>query len=118
MKGGVRPGAGRKKGVVNKLTAAVNAKIKARVQRGGESPLDIIMDAARAFITAANRLGDGTVIVNEKAITRLTLLERAAELAKHAAPYLHPKLVAVEQSGPDGGPVQHQHNVTVRWVEK
>jgi len=31
-------------------------------------------------------------------------LVAAAALAKDAAPYVHPRLAAIEQSGPDGGP--------------
>ena len=41
-------------------------------------------------------------------------LVTAAALAKDAAPYMHPRLAAVEQSGPDGGPVVNE--VIYRWA--
>ena len=31
------------------------------------------------------------------------------EAAKAAAPYVHPRLAAVEHSGPNGGPIQQDH---------
>ena len=39
----------------------------------------------------------------------------AAALAKDAAPYMHPRLAAVEQSGPDGGPMVNE--VVYRWMK-
>lgn len=114
MRGGARPnsggkrlGAGRPKGSQNK----VNAEMRAKVLKKGV-PLDIIMDAACEFVAAADRLKDDqVVIVNERAVTRLTLMERAAAIAKDAAPYVHPKLCSVEQSGPEGGPLELNFNV-------
>ena len=41
-------------------------------------------------------------------------LVAAAALAKDAAPYMHPRLAAVEQSGPDCGPVVNE--VVYRWA--
>jgi hypothetical protein len=38
-------------------------------------------------------------------------VELRFEAAKSAAPYIHPKLAAVEHSGPDSGP----HVVEIRW---
>ncbi len=38
--------------------------------------------------------------------------EEKMEAAKNAAPYLHPRLAAVELSGPEGGPVKHSIDVT------
>jgi len=35
----------------------------------------------------------------QQIITRLSLLERAARIAKEAAPYVHPRLVRVEMGG-------------------
>ena len=36
----------------------------------------------------------------------LSLRTMAQEAAKDAAPYMHPRLAAIEHSGPDGGPIQ------------
>ena len=35
------------------------------------------------------------------------------EAAKAAAPYIHPRLAAVEHKGPKGGPIQHDHTLKV-----
>jgi hypothetical protein len=56
-----------------------------------------------AFVAAAEIIGndvlevDGVVI-----ITRLSLLKRAARIAKEAAPYVYPRLVQVEMRGTMG----------------
>jgi hypothetical protein len=41
-------------------------------------------------VAAADILGSRILEVNDRIITRLSLLERAADIAKHAAPYVHP----------------------------
>lgn len=73
-RGGARPGAGRPKGTPNKATAARQAEIAA----SGLTPLDYML-----------------------AILRDETKDEAArfEAAKAAAPYVHPKLAAVEHSG-------------------
>jgi hypothetical protein len=38
-------------------------------------------------------------------------LEKAASFAKDAAPYMHPRLAAVEHTGEDGGPIDHSLSV-------
>ena len=35
-------------------------------------------------------------------------MEKAASIAKDAAPYMHPRLAAVEVTGKNGGPIQTQ----------
>jgi hypothetical protein len=37
---------------------------------------------------------------------------QACAIAKDLAPYIHPKLSAVEHAGPDGGPIQTEQTVT------
>ena len=49
-----------------------------------------------AFMAAADILGSRILEINEQIITRLSLLERAARIAKDAAPFVHPRLVQVE----------------------
>ena len=86
--GGKRPGAGRKKGVPNKRTQAVQEAVAAT----GVSPLDIMLGAARAAWTEATK---GERIDLDKAAA-------AASIAKDAAPYVHPKLASIEHTGKDG----------------
>jgi hypothetical protein len=81
MRGGKRENAGRKKGSRNKRTSELQARIRAT----GMDPL--------AFMIAVMR--------NAKAP-----LEMRFEAARSAAPYVHPRLTAVEHSGADGGAVQ------------
>lgn len=69
--GGARPGAGRKKGGVNRLTAEAVAK----AQEGGEMPLDFMLSIMRDE--------------SEQRSVRL-------DAAKAAAQYVHPKLSAVD----------------------
>lgn len=79
--GGNRKGAGRKVG-------AVTTKTRELVERAiadGETPLDYMLNTMR----------DDTKPPDLR-----------FEAAKAAAPYVHPKLAAVEHSGKDGGPLQ------------
>ena len=72
---------GRKAGTPNKATSATAAAIAA----SGPTPLDYMLSVLRDE-------------AREPAI-RL-------EAAKAAAPYVHPRLSAVAQSGPEGGPIE------------
>ena len=71
MRGGRRSRAGRPKGAPNKATAARRAAISA----SGEVPLDYMIR-----------------IMRDKSAP----VERRDEMAKAAAPYVHPKLAAIE----------------------
>jgi len=71
MRGGRRKGAGRPKGAPNKATAGRQAEIAA----SGEDPLDYMIRVMRDESAPA---------------------ERRDEMAKAAAPYVHPKLAAIE----------------------
>jgi hypothetical protein len=62
-------------------------------------PLDVMLFTVNAFVAAADILGSRILEINEQIITRLSLLERAARIAKEAAPYVHPRLVQVEMGG-------------------
>lgn len=77
--GGKRPGAGRRKGQVSQQTEARKA-VAMQALSEGISPLDVMLKAMR------NAWSEG----DEKA---------AAAFAKEAAPYVHPRLAAVEHSG-------------------
>ena len=85
IKGGKRAGAGRPKGAPNKATAARQAAVEA----SGLTPLDYLLSVMR----------DG----NEDLAARL-------DAAKAAAPYVHPKLAALELSG------NEQKPVSLKWA--
>ena len=80
-RGGKREGAGRKAG---SLTTRTRAIADAALE-GGLTPLDYML-----------------------AILRDEAAESARRdwAAEKAAPYVHPKLAAIEHSGPDGGPIE------------
>lgn len=89
-RGGKRPGSGRKKGSATKKTR----EIADRAAEEGITPLEYMLQIMRR--TTAHE--DPKVEVAREAL--------AFEAAKAAAPYIHPRLAAVEHTGPDGGPVQ------------
>ena len=80
-KGGRREGAGRKPGVPNRKTQALQEQIAAQ----GLTPLDYLMSLVR---------NDGADLA-----VRL-------DAAKAAAPYVHPRLAAIEHSG--GVAISHE----------
>lgn len=82
-RGGARKGAGRKRGSATTKTREIADKAAA----SGITPLEVMLEAMNQLRDA----GD---------------LERAASVAKDAAPYIHPRLAAVEHSGPGGGPME------------
>ena len=80
-RGGSRPGAGRRKGTPNKASAARQKRVAAT----GITPLDYMLSVMRDGKADAGRRDD---------------------MAKAAAPYVHPKLASMQHSGPNGGPIQ------------
>jgi hypothetical protein len=79
--GGKRPGAGRPKGSLSKITKEAVAKAQAE----GYLPLDYMLRVMRDARSAK---------------------PRRDAMAMAAAPYLHHKLSAIQMTGPKGGPVQ------------
>lgn len=73
-RGGVREGAGRKKGAPNKRTA----ELQAAVESGGETPLQYMLRVMR---------------------DKTQEWERRDDMARAAAPFVHAKLANVEHSG-------------------
>jgi hypothetical protein len=71
--------AGRKVGSATKKTREIADKAAEQ----GITPLEVMLEAMNAFRGA----GD---------------MEKAAGFAKDAAPYIHPKLAAIEHTAPDG----------------
>ncbi|WP_051903694.1 hypothetical protein [Neorhizobium vignae] len=80
-RGGKRDGAGRKLGAPNKATQ----ERQRRVAATGITPLDYMLKVMR----------------NPEASD-----ERRDEMAKAAAPYVHPKLASLQHTGRGGGPIQ------------
>ena len=105
-RGGKRAGSGRKPGTANVKTREIADKAIAE----GITPLEVMLKAMRSFVDAAEKMGDGKLeVVDGEVITRLSLLTEASKVAKDAAPYIHPRLAAVdhtskgEQIGQAGG---------------
>lgn len=82
-RGGARPNAGRKKGVRNKLTTT-QADFVARSINSGLTPLEFMLEVLR----------DETKPFKDR-----------FDAACHAAPYVHPRLAAVEHSGNQDAPL-------------
>lgn len=78
---GIPKTGGRKKGSRNKASAAKAAEIAA----SGLTPLDYMLDVMRNAEMPPDRRDD---------------------MAKAAAPYVHPKLGAIEHTGKDGDPIK------------
>jgi hypothetical protein len=81
MRGGKRSGAGRPKGQPNKASAERQAEVAA----SGVTPLEYMLNVLRDPDAA---------------------VERRDWAAEKAAPYVHPKLAAIEHTGKDGGPIE------------
>jgi hypothetical protein len=82
--GGKRPGAGRPKAATSRKTREIAEK----AAEEGITPLEVILEIMRK----AHEAGD---------------IEVALDAAGRAAPYVHPRLAAVQVSGKDGGPIEH-----------
>ncbi|NEU95661.1 hypothetical protein [Bradyrhizobium uaiense] len=98
--GGKRPGAGRKKGVPNKATAARERAVAA----SGSTPLDVMIKAMRNFEALANEC-----VSNKKRFEYY--LRAAVAVAKDAAVYVHPRVVPT--GGADAGVTEVVHRVEV-----
>ena len=79
-RGGRREGAGRKPGSLNKKCKELAEKLMLE----GETPLEYLLGLMRC------------PAVDQKL---------RVEVAKAAAPYIHPRLSAIEHAGDDGGPL-------------
>lgn len=65
----------------------------------GVSPLEVMLKAMRSFVEAAEKMGNGKIeVVNGEVITGLGLLTEASKIAKDAAPYIHPRLAAIDHT--------------------
>ena len=90
-RGGARKGAGRKPGSVTKKTREIAEK----AVEEGITPLEYMLQVMRREPPEGL---EGPQL--------LTAHMMRFEAAKAAAPYIHPKLSAVEHTGKDGGPME------------
>src|SRR4051812_42802978 len=107
MRGGRREGAGRKRGLPNKVTAQRQAEVAA----SGLTPLEYLLEVMRAPKPQIKK--DEEVAVFVARYVKWT--DRALDAAKAAAPYVHPKLANIEHTGKGGGPIDvslHIHDAT------
>lgn len=100
-RGGARPGAGRKKGAATQKTR----EIADREAQNGLTPLEYMLQVMRTEPSA-----------DLEPREMLNAVSLRFEAAKAAAPYMHPRLAAVEHSGPDGGAIEHSIAVVFRDV--
>lgn len=89
-RGGRRAGSGRKAGSATKKTR----EIADRAADEGITPLEFMLNVMRSDVP------DGL-----EGNSLLQAMAMRFEAAKAAAPYMHPRLAAVEHSGKDGGPI-------------
>ena len=97
--GGARPGSGRKKGSATLKTRAIADAAAA----AGITPLEVMINTMRALYDRYQAL---VAMAPEGTMLDLTLLKDASAIAKDAAPYMHPRLAAIEHTGADGGAIQ------------
>lgn len=102
-RGGVRPGAGRKPGVLTKKTRAVAEAIGA----AGDTPLDTLNELRVWAIGRFREFKD-----NEDFVRASQAAEFAADIANKQAPFVHPKLSSIEAK------VDSQVKATVRKIER
>ncbi|MEO6067916.1 MAG: hypothetical protein ABIQ41_08050 [Gemmatimonadales bacterium] len=102
-KGGKRKGAGRKKGIPNKVTQ----DLRERLLASGESPLE--------FLTRMYRAPEPTIRFEESPLAFVARHNQwdhdRLEAAKSAAPFYHSKLSTIEHKGAGGGPIQHRFEI-------
>lgn len=107
--GGKRPGAGRKRGVPNKVTSTLRERLLA----SGPSPLEMLVDLYRSA-EPTRQPGENAIIY---AARYKQWAHDRLEAAKAAAPFFHPRLQSVEITGIDGESVQSSHTVQIEFVE-
>lgn len=99
---------GRQKGTPNMATARRQAEVAA----SGETPLDALIKKMRYHL----KLFEGEVAKGEEADGKALALamDKAAEAARDAAPYVHPRLAAVQHTGANDGPIEHALNLNAK----
>ena len=99
MRGGKRQGAGRKHG--SKTQKTVDIALNAAA--AGVTPLEYLLEIMRDPIPK-----------DVDALAKAQMTINRMDAAKAAAPYVHPRLQAIEHSGPDGENIPVK--ITVNYV--
>lgn len=94
-RGGARPNAGRKKSAITVRTREIAEKAISEA-REGDSPLEVMLTIMRDLRDAAVSAKQSDDPDVQKSANRLLLM--AADVAKDAAPYIHPRLAAVDHT--------------------
>lgn len=106
-RGGKRPGAGRKRGVPNRVTS----DLRERLLASGQSPLE--------FLTAVYRSPEPVRADGESgivfAVRYKQWMQDRLEAGKAVLPFYHPRLATVEVTGKDGDP-EIRHRVEIEFV--
>jgi len=122
-KGGSKAGVGRSKPGLAKTSLAKSTLTKRTLEIAellaskGMTPLEVMMKVMHELYEEAENCkyqGGGLEVnleANIQANTeahekRIKLLNMVAVVGKHAAPYMHPRLSAIEHTGKDGAPLQ------------
>jgi hypothetical protein len=81
----------------------------------GMSPLDVMLKVMHELVDAAEQMGATSAghagdlfgdSMSGMSESRIKLLNMAAAVGRHVAPYVHPRLSAIEHTGKDGAPLQ------------
>lgn len=92
--GGARKGSGRKKGATTKKTREIADKL---AEDGGQTPLEYMLEVLRTDATKLKeRFESGDIDETQYAILFKQLTERRDWAAQQAAPFIHPRLSAVQ----------------------
>jgi hypothetical protein len=98
-------------GSLSKRTRAIAEQAASK----GITPLEVMLKTMHDLLEESNKcLGYDHGVTDpgnahhdaELLENRVKLLNMAATIAKHAAPYIHPRLSAIEHTGKDGAPLQ------------
>jgi hypothetical protein len=92
-RGGNRSGAGRKPGSRTEKTH----KVAKRAAQEGTTPLELMLRVMREYDDAGES-------------------DKAVSIAKDAAPYMHPRLAAVQHTGKGGAPLTITEVIVIRPV--
>lgn len=101
-RGGSRQGAGRKTGSATRRTREI---ADAAAASGELTPLEYMLSVMRQDAT------------HEDPKIQAVREQMRFEAAKAAAPYVHPRLAAVEHTGAGGGPVAHSLTVAFKTAK-
>lgn len=96
-RGGSRPNAGRKKGGATTKTREIADKVIAEAK--GNSPLEVMLRIMEGLVEQAEQARNSEEPEVRMSATRIMMM--AANVAKDAAPFIHPRLanVSVEATG-------------------